>query len=69
MMDDFCYSSIIEPRTVESLVPIAYRLVKLKCGEMILQGNFPIQKGFDIPTDNWKTIPTVSEEEILDKLR
>ena len=74
MMDDFCWGGSTLPAgnitlgnatlRVESNTPIAYRLVKLKTGELVLQGNFLIHVGITDVIDNWKTIPTISEVEL-----
>ena len=75
MMDVFCWGGSTLPvgnitlgnatqRRVESNTPIAYRLVKLKTGELVLQGNFLIRVGITDVIDNWKTIPTISEVEL-----
>lgn len=63
---DFTMSTITAAR-VESSVPVQYRLAR-RNGNLILQGCYQWQQGFDSSGFEWRDIPTLDLDQTVPEL-
>lgn len=52
---------IIEPATIKDQFPRMYRLCKKKDGDLVLQGAFYWQKGWELSGYEWEELETINE--------